>query len=234
MKRGPGREISIRNAKLGTEAVRRRMAAREPWECAECGAQRLATVHQCRQRYCSKACMAVAYQRRLTGAENPNFRDLQPKTCIGCGAEYRSYNKERKYCSHRCYLEVDAQMPHRRNRRDCNHAEIVEAFQRLGWSVLDTAEMGRGVPDLVIGDRSHGTHMVEIKNTKTYYGRKGLSKSQKAFTERWQGAVYVVTSLDDVVALTRKLAGGERADGGPMRVITVESPEQASEIAKNL
>lgn len=113
-------------------------------------------------------------------------------------------------------------------RRDGNHVEVVGAFRKLGWSVLDMADLGRGMPDIVIGDKSHGTFLVEIKNPKTQYGRRGLSARQREFCEQWNGLVNVVSSLDDVVELTRNLTKGTgRADGKGLNVTAVRTIEEA-------
>ena len=45
---------------------------------------------------------------------------------------------------------------------DDNHAEIIAAFRRLGWSAISTAIIGKGVPDAVVGKFGH-TYLVEIK-----------------------------------------------------------------------
>jgi hypothetical protein len=170
--------------------------------------------------------MAAAYATRLCGAANPNYRDAHKRTCARCRREFKSYNKGRKYCSRSCYVEAFfIAMGRTRARRDSNHVSLVTAFRRLGWSVLDLADAGRGIPDIVIGDGSHGTHFVEIKNAKTAYGRAGLSTTQRAFEQKWGGVVHVVRSLDDVVALTERLTGKARADRQPFKTVKLKSVE---------
>lgn len=118
----------------------------------------------------------------------------------------------------------------RRLRKDNNHTEIVAVLRKLGWSVVDLSTLGQGVPDLVIGDASHGAHMVEVKNRHTSYGRSGLSKRQVRWRDSWKGIVHIVRTIDDALALTRQLTGGrERGDGGPIPVTTVKSAADALE-----
>lgn len=76
------------------------------WRCAECGKEAKATVHQMRQTYCSRACMAVAFTRSMVGGANPNFRKAGQHVCAQCGSEFQSYNKGRKYCSKRCHADA--------------------------------------------------------------------------------------------------------------------------------
>lgn len=218
---------AVRNAAIATAAVRARTSALPKWTCAQCGVQRDGTVHQRRQKYCSNACVGEAYKTRMRGAGNPHFSSAGRKSCAHCAATFYRYDPSAKFCSRECALDADALLTRRRNKRDRNQVEIVEAFRKLGWSVLDLADVGRGMPDLVIGDKSHGTFLVEVKNPATYYGRKGLSRSQTRFAEKWGGLVHVVKTLDDVIALTRTLAGGDSADGGGLHVRVIESVNEA-------
>jgi hypothetical protein len=39
----------------------------------------------------------------------------------------------------------------RARRVDANHAQLSEAFRALGCAVLDLSQLGRGVPDLLVG-----------------------------------------------------------------------------------
>lgn len=78
------------------------MLARKPWVCAECGAERVATAHQMRQRYCSMSCMAAAYRTRMLGSANPHFKNAGWHLCERCGTGFRGYQKHRRFCSIRC------------------------------------------------------------------------------------------------------------------------------------
>ena len=54
----------------------------------------------------------------------------------------------------------------RRNAKvDANHFEIVAAFRKLGASVLSLANLGRGVPDLLVA-WCGVTMLVEVKAPK--------------------------------------------------------------------
>ncbi len=76
---------------------------------------------------------------------------------------------------------------------DANHKEIVEVLEKAGCSVLSLADQGGGCPDIVVGH--HGRNfLLEIKNPKTAYGRKGLNPNQKKWAGTWNGVVVVVRS----------------------------------------
>jgi hypothetical protein len=84
------------------------------------------------------------------------------------------------------------------NKKDANHAVIIQAFEKFGCPVLDLSSMGCGVPDLLISCRSE-LHLVDIKNLQTGYGRKGLNKRQQKWALEWQGGpVYLIHSIEEV------------------------------------
>jgi hypothetical protein len=74
----------------------------------------------------------------------------------------------------------------------------VEAFRAAGWLVLSLAQVGDGVPDLLVSRRGH-MRLVEVKAK-----RGKLTTYQEQF--RRQGWHFdVVRSVEDVMALTRTL-----------------------------
>lgn len=85
-------------------------------------------------------------------------------------------------------------------KKDANHREIVAAFKKLGAGVIDLSPLGYGVPDLFIGTRCIN-YLVEIKNPGTSYGRKGGNPLQVAWANDWPSPVYIVESMEDVLAL---------------------------------
>jgi hypothetical protein len=226
--------------------------------CRECGLLFFPDMHEVRRGpdrgwWCSKRCAnkkravltAPVMERRCAKCDTVKPRSGFPNDkrrpggigymCRQCQSEIDTrYREKRRLYSQRTRAAAAAArttMPRRASRRDDNHAEIVAAFEKLGWSVLDLANVGAGVPDLIIGDHAHGVHLVEIKNKKTGYGRRGLSRSQRDWAARWMaGNVHVVTSLDDVVTLTRELTGGDRADGKPPQRVVVNSAEEAAKL----
>jgi len=85
-----------------------------------------------------------------------------------------------------------------RARRDTNHAEIREAFRRLGWAVWDTGSCSHGAPDLVCG-RSGQTILVEVKRPGATF-----TEDEIAFQQRWPDRYETVRCLADVIRLTER------------------------------
>jgi len=167
------------------------------WTCAVCKVEKRATVHQKRKKYCSNACVSIAYKVALLGKQNPNFRNAGIKICKVCKKQYKSYDKRRKYCSMVC-RDVEGNEALRHNaRKDANHNEIVEILEKGGIIVKDTSKLMQGFPDLLVWHMD-AWHLVEIKNPNTAYGKKGLSKSQQKFADDWRGGpVFIMRTKED-------------------------------------
>lgn len=93
-----------------------------------------------------------------------------------------------------------------RSRRDANQKGLVTVLEQLGCSVVDMSAAGiPGWPDLAIGVAG-STHLLEVKNPESAYGRSGLNQNQSAFARDWRGGqVYVVTTVEDAVVLVGNL-----------------------------
>ncbi len=90
-------------------------------------------------------------------------------------------------------------------RTDENHSDVVDAFRRLGCSVLSLAGLGQGVPDLLISNR-HGSYLVEVKDGEKPPSKRKLTDDQVEFHSHWRGQIYIVERLEDVAAVIIKAA----------------------------
>lgn len=89
-------------------------------------------------------------------------------------------------------------------RRDASHAARKADFEALGCSVHDTADVGDGFPDLVVGVSGRNV-LVEVKEDDGT-----LTPDQVAFHRDWRGAPpVVVRSQDDVIALVNRVRLGK-------------------------
>jgi len=94
-------------------------------------------------------------------------------------------------------------------RRDANQRKIVQVLRKLGASVVITADVGRGFPDLVVG---YGgvTYLVEVKNRST------LRRSQRAFREQWRGGeIVLLRSPEEAVQWLARLRDAQQASEAP-------------------
>ena len=80
-------------------------------------------------------------------------------------------------------------------RKDENHRVIEKAFVDLGFSVINTAKVGGGAPDLFAA-KFGKTIAVEIKTTAG-----ALNEKEIKFMESWKGRYIVVRTVGEIVTL---------------------------------
>lgn len=83
-------------------------------------------------------------------------------------------------------------------RTDSNHRELVNQIRKLGASVWDTHELGKGFPDLIVGIRNQN-FLLEVKDGKKSPSRKRLTEDEQKFFNIWKGQVAKVETLDEVI-----------------------------------
>lgn len=90
-------------------------------------------------------------------------------------------------------------------RVDDNQKEIVKAFRKLGWSVQVLSMVGKGCPDIVIG-KNRFNLFVEIKDGSKSPSKRRLTPDQVVWHEEWQGLVFIVESIVDVIEINERYA----------------------------
>ena len=83
-------------------------------------------------------------------------------------------------------------------RRDANHTDVGDYLRALGWSVLDLASHGRGVPDYVVGKPGIAC-LVEVKSDKSISHRpdRALTPEEQGVRDRWAGPYIIAVSGED-------------------------------------
>lgn len=80
-------------------------------------------------------------------------------------------------------------------KRDATHQSIGDYLRGLGWSVLDLADHGDGVPDYAVG-RPGFAALVECKPVGPASARKLTEKEQKV-KDNWDGPYVVAQSGEE-------------------------------------
>lgn len=93
-----------------------------------------------------------------------------------------------------------------RARKDANHTAIVQNFRDLGATVLDTAQLGNGAPDILIGYQGQNV-AIEIKDGSKPPSKRALTVDEKQFHEEWKGWIEIVYTVDDVVRIINEIRG---------------------------
>lgn len=166
---------------------------RAEWKrsCGVCGTVFGWSKNGDRAKFCSRVCAG-----KNNGSIGTNRGKLNKYVCARCQKPFDSYHKNRKFCSFECSAK-GKDMPHGYACKvDANHKEIVDAMKAVGASIIDTSRLGKGMPDVIVGFRGQ-TILMEIKNPKTQYGRKGLNANQRKWAEEWSGGpLSIVDSVD--------------------------------------
>lgn len=157
---------------------------------------------------CSKECA-----NKLKSDKNKKDK-INNKTCGYCSKQFHSYQKGQIYCSHECSYKDGSSirggqgsikaMKKYGAKKDANHNIIEKYFIDAGLFVKDLSSVGFGIPDLIVWDGNEW-QLVEIKNPKTSYGKRGLNKIQKDWVENWRGGkVFVITNLIEAKLFVQK------------------------------
>jgi hypothetical protein len=83
---------------------------------------------------------------------------------------------------------------------DANHSEIVGGLRQIGASVRSLAQIGKGLPDLLVGFRGKN-FLFEVKDGSKTKSQKRLTQDEEAFFETWKGAAFMVESLEEAIAI---------------------------------
>ena len=86
-------------------------------------------------------------------------------------------------------------MGYRRNAKDANQDEIIEALRKAGVSVTPTSQAGEGFPDIVCG-RAGTNYLLEIKDGNKPPSAQKLTPKQRKWHKQWKGSASIVNSVE--------------------------------------
>jgi Holliday junction resolvase len=82
---------------------------------------------------------------------------------------------------------------------DTAQGPIVDALRAAGCSVVSTAALGKGAPDILVGLRGRNV-LMEIKTPKAYTKKKTAVR-QVVWHVGWAGEVHVVRTPEEALAV---------------------------------
>lgn len=85
-------------------------------------------------------------------------------------------------------------------RTDANQTEIVNAFRKLGWSVLIISQL-KNCCDIIVSKNGR-TIAIEIKDGNKPKHQQKLTSGELKFKNEWQGEYKIVNCIDDVADTT--------------------------------
>lgn len=185
-------------------AASRRFSKQVVRQCVQCGGDfktitSPSRAAEKRDRYCSRVCSNKARMKAVT------------RPCVRCGCHLTVKPSDgkyhaKKYCSNQCYWQTvrESDDMRRAPRKDDNHNDVAELFEKSGFATEDMSHVGRGFPDLLVAYRGV-MKLVEIKNRKTSYGRRGLNDLQRGLQARFN--VCVISSTDEALEFIGLMKG---------------------------
>ena len=85
-------------------------------------------------------------------------------------------------------------------RTDANQKELVKAIRKLGASVQDLSQVGKGCPDILVGYKGVN-YLFEIKNPDMPPSKRRLTPDEMKFFEDWKGEMTIVKTIDDILGI---------------------------------
>jgi hypothetical protein len=85
-------------------------------------------------------------------------------------------------------------------RIDANQSLIVKQLRAIGATVQSLADLGKGVPDLLVGWRGQNW-LMEIKDWKQPPSKRRLTPDEKKWHQSWNGQVHVVETFDEALKI---------------------------------
>lgn len=173
----------------------------------------------CTCQVCGKQFEHFHYHKKLCPEHTWRGTRKELLNCPQCNRLFYTYKSRPKiHCSYKCHIdsggarragEASVKMVAKYGaKKDANHKEIVDAFFKLGADVLDISSMGCGMPDLVVWCRNLW-HLVDVKNLKTAYGRRGLNKRQIQWAKEWKGGpIYLISTIEQAADLVNGKTSG--------------------------
>lgn len=92
------------------------------------------------------------------------------------------------------------------SKKDDNHKEIDDLFNKLGWSTLDISPL-KNCADIVCA-KGNITIVGEVKDGSKPPSQRKLSTGEQEFRDRWRGYWFKIESLKDVIEIDNKFFGG--------------------------
>lgn len=87
----------------------------------------------------------------------------------------------------------------RHAKTDDNQTEIVKALRAHGCSVVSLADVGGGVPDLLVGKYGRN-YLLEVKDGRKPPSKRTLTADQIQWHARWKGHACIVHDIEGALA----------------------------------
>lgn len=87
-------------------------------------------------------------------------------------------------------------------RVDANQGEIVNALRKIGCSVQHLHQLGKGVPDILVGVNNLNL-LYELKDGSKSPSDRRLTTDEITWHDEWRGQVNILESVEDALKSIR-------------------------------
>ena len=92
---------------------------------------------------------------------------------------------------------------------DANQAAVVKALRAAGYTVTSLAQLGKGVPDLLVG-KGGMNFLLEVKDGSLSPSRRCLTADECDWAMSWLGQVAVVLSPAEAIEICEAALSSRR------------------------
>jgi hypothetical protein len=103
-------------------------------------------------------------------------------------------------------------------RVDDNQSSIVNTLRRVGASVLSLADIGKGVPDLLVAHQGL-LYLAEVKDGSKSPSRRKLTDDETKFHATWGSHIYILESDADALRMIGAIPISTSASGSMGRTV---------------
>jgi hypothetical protein len=97
----------------------------------------------------------------------------------------------------------------RRAKIDANQPAIVKELREAGYSVHSIAQMGKGLPDLLVG-KNKLNWLFEIKDPNQKPSQRKLTEDERAWHAAWTGQINVIETAREALNIMESAVTFER------------------------
>ena len=85
-------------------------------------------------------------------------------------------------------------------KRDGNHQQIVSELRDAGFGVRDTADLGDGFGDIIVGTRGRNW-LFEIKDPSRPLSARKLTDEELKFHVSWPGQINIIETAEQAIKI---------------------------------
>lgn len=87
-------------------------------------------------------------------------------------------------------------------RVDDNQKQVVQNLRKCGYSVAILSNVGKGVPDILVGAKGRN-YLFELKDGDKVPSQRKLTPDEIKFFDQWKGQVEVAHTAEEIIEIIK-------------------------------